>query len=101
MRADRGDLLSETVLDRRPLAMMHPPARGMDVGQGKIRLVATLDRRQEGGLHLCPQRLALSERGKRRAQIPCQRVYGGVVESQSLFCIGDRGRVIAGFEGGL
>ena len=42
-----------------------------------------------------------SERGKRRAQIPCQRIDGGVVESQSPFRTGDRGRVIAGFEGRL
>ena len=94
-------MVQKRVLHRLPHAFVHHAARGMDVGEGEIRFVASCDQREVAGLDSLPERLVLGGCGQRFAQSPCERVHADAVhrkppETEIQGC-----RRVTPFEGGF
>ena len=63
-------MAQECVLHRLPHALVHHPPRGMDVGEGEVRFVASFDQGEVAGLEPHPERLVIGDRRQRLAQAP-------------------------------
>ena len=94
-------MVQERVLDRLPHALVRHPARGMDVGEGEVRFVASFDQREVAKLDALPEGLVFGDRRQRLAQAPRERVRADAVHRQSAQAQIERGRGVAPLEGGL
>ena len=105
---DRGGTLAlgfamveERVLHRLPHACVQHAARGTDVGEREVGLVAALDQREVMGLDPGPERFVVGDRRHRLAQAARECVHADAVYGEASQAQVERPRGVAPFEGGL